>query len=109
MDTENLSKKMKNFFTNGAKASKEAFVKAGDKVQEFSDKSLIKIEKKQLENKLNTKYSELGQKIYVLADKNIISFTNEDDKKSFDEMFNQIKDFQKLIQEKEDLLSKNDK
>ncbi|MCR4742566.1 MAG: hypothetical protein K5866_06830 [Treponema sp.] len=63
MDTEELTKKVKDFFSKGAKASKDAFMKAGDKVQEFSDKSVIKIEKKQLENKLDNNFSELGKRL----------------------------------------------
>ena len=40
--------------------------KAGDKVQDFTDKSMIKIEKHQLETKRDCKYEELGLKLSQL-------------------------------------------
>ena len=44
MDIEEIGAKEKDLFSRGTKASKEAFEKAGDKVQDFTDKSLTKIE-----------------------------------------------------------------
>ena len=43
-----------------AQASKEALEKAGDKVQDFTDKSVTKIEIHKLETKRDCKYEEMG-------------------------------------------------
>lgn len=104
MDTEELGEKLKGWFSKGAKVSKEAFEKAGDKVQEFSDKSVIRIEKKQLESKLEKKYEEVGEKVVALLEAEAISIKNKDDKvvfKAFLEEINKIKD---EIKAKEELL-----
>lgn len=63
MNKEELGNKFKSFLSKTAESSKNAFVKAGDKVQEFSDKSVLKIEKKQLESKRDAKYLVLGEKL----------------------------------------------
>ena len=52
MDSDELGQKIKDLFSKGASASKQALEKAGDKVQDFTDKSVIKIEKKKLENQV---------------------------------------------------------
>ena len=64
MNTEEIMGKVKSFLTKGAADAKTAIEKAGDKVQKFSDTSVIKIEKKQLEMKRSTKYQNLGEKLY---------------------------------------------
>ncbi|MBR1638568.1 MAG: hypothetical protein IJ688_04195 [Treponema sp.] len=63
MEKEELGNKIKELFSRGAKASKDVLDKAGEKVQDFSDKSVKKIEKHQLESKRDCKYEELGMKI----------------------------------------------
>jgi len=44
----------------GVQASKDALSKAGDAVSKFSDESIIRIEKKQFEHKLNQEITALG-------------------------------------------------
>lgn len=53
--------KAKELFGKGAKASKEAMTKAGSAIQDFSDKSVVKLEIKQLENKMKAYYTDLGK------------------------------------------------
>ena len=50
--------KMKDFFDKSVEASKSAFEKAGDAVQDFGDKSVAKIEIKKLEAKLEKQMAE---------------------------------------------------
>ena len=66
INKEEIENKVKEMVSKGAKASKEALAKAGDKVQDFTDKSMIKIEKRQLETKRDCKYEELGLKLSQL-------------------------------------------
>ena len=105
MDTQELGKKVKQLFTKGAEASKEAFEKAGDKVQDFTDKSVTKIEKKQLENKLEAKYAELGKQISsILNDKDKIVINDEEIASNAKKIQKEIKDFLDQIKEKDSLL-----
>lgn len=55
-----IFEKLKDMMGKGATASKNAFEKAGSAVQDFSDKSVLKIEIKQLESKRNQDYTKLG-------------------------------------------------
>lgn len=72
MDTEELVNKVKSALSKGAIGAMSAFEKAGDKVQKFSDTSVVKIEKKQLEMKRDSKYQALGEKLStLLAEKKI--------------------------------------
>lgn len=79
MDKNAFENKMADFFSKGAKASKEAFEKAGDAVQDFTDKSVTKIENKKIELKINEKYEELGKVISLELEKNstIATFSSE--------------------------------
>ena len=58
---EKLEDKIRDTLSRGAEASKKAFQKAGSAVQRFSDKSVLKIEKKQLEGSVNKKQEEMGK------------------------------------------------
>lgn len=105
MDTEELGKKVKQLFSKGAEASKEVFEKAGDKVQDFTDKSVTKIEKKQLENKLEAKYAELGKRISSIIDtKDKITINDEEISGDAKNIQKEIKELLKQIKEKEALL-----
>ena len=44
MNIEELGTKVKDLFSRGTQASREALERAGDKVQDFTDKSVTKIE-----------------------------------------------------------------
>lgn len=105
MNKEEFGKKVKDLFSKGAEASKEAFEKAGDKVQDFTDKSVLKIEKKQLESKLENKYAEMGKIIAAaLESSDKITISDEVVKTAAEAMQAEIKDLQKQIKEKEALL-----
>lgn len=52
---------VKNLFDKGINASKKALGVAGDAVHDFSDKSVLRIERKQLESKLKKQYELLGE------------------------------------------------
>ena len=56
-----FKEKAKELLGKGARASKEAFNKAGNAIQDFSDKSVLKIDIKKLENEKEAVYSELGE------------------------------------------------
>lgn len=107
MDSEELVTKVKSFLTKGAADAKTAFEKAGDKVQKFSDKSVVRIEKKQIETKRDGKYKILGEKIsQFIIDKKLeipeaISVEVEAIQKEIEELSSQIK-------EKEELLAKEE-
>lgn len=53
--------KAKALFDRGLTASKKALGVAGEAVQDFSDKSVTTIEKKQLESKVKKQYTLLGE------------------------------------------------
>ena len=59
--------KAKTVFGKSAEASKNAFAKAGEAVQDFSDKSVMKLEIKQYEAKLNQEYANLGKTVFDIA------------------------------------------
>ena len=63
MDKQSFEEKFKEALSQGMKSSKEMLTKAGAAVQNFSDKSVIKIERQQLINKQKEKYTEMGKKI----------------------------------------------
>lgn len=102
MNTEEFTSKVKDFFNKGAKASKEAFEKAGDRVQEFSDKSVIRLEKKQLESKLDAKYAEIGK--LILESGASVSFSSDGDTEKYSELVQASKNLKENIAEKEESL-----
>lgn len=75
---------VKKFFGKSAQASKNAAVKAGTAIQNFSDKSVVKIEIKQFENKKKNCYSELGKYVadsFMVQEKKTLKSTDEEVKK----------------------------
>lgn len=61
--------KMKNYLDKGVEVSKDAFSRAGTAVQDFGDKSVLRIEKKQFESKLEKEYISLGKQCFTLIKK----------------------------------------
>lgn len=105
MDTNEIGNKVKDLFEKGSKATKEAFEKASDKVQNFTDKSVVKLEKHQIENKRDLKYEELGLKIsQMLIQGAKVTSDNEDDLKILEDIQEEIKNLSDQIREKESLL-----
>lgn len=102
MKGENLESKVKDAISKGAKASKEAFEKAGNKIQDFTDKSFLKIEIHQLETKRDCKYEELGLKISELLLKGMkIDFEDNSDVEIVNGLQQEIIELSSKISEKE--------
>lgn len=102
METDNIESKIKGWFSKGAKASKNAIEKAGDKVQEFTDKSVLKIEKKQLETKQDENYLKLGKYVSDLMIKGLkITTADEADSKEVAKIQKEIVSLTKQIAEKD--------
>lgn len=56
--------KVKDFMDKGVEVSKTALTKAGEAVQDFSEKSVIRIDIKKLESKLEKLINELGSYVF---------------------------------------------
>ena len=65
MTGDEFVKKIKDGVEKIVKSSMDAFGKAGEAVQNFSDKSVVRIEKKQFEAKREEQYAKLGK---IVAD-----------------------------------------
>ena len=105
MDTQEIESKVKETISKGAKSTKEAFEKVGNKIQDFTDKSVVKMEIRQLENKRDCKYEELGLKVSELLLQGAkITFNKTDEVEMVEELQKEIKDFTAKIAEKEKLL-----
>ena len=102
MNIEEISARVKEIFSRGTQASKEALEKAGDKVQDFTDKSVIKIEIHKLETKRDCKYEEMGLKLsQMLLEGASITCENADDIKILNDIQEDIKNLAEQISEKE--------
>lgn len=74
-----LIDKVKGVLDKGLNASKKALGIAGEAVQDFSDKSALRIEKKQLESKLKKQYEFIGEYVAaVFLSKKNASLTSKD-------------------------------
>lgn len=104
MDTEELSEKVKDFLHKAKDASKSAFDKAGDKVQEFSDKSVTHIEIKKLESALDKKYTELGKLVFELIKKNALTVSAPEDSEKVKAFESEIDNLLDQKKQKEDSL-----
>ncbi len=60
MEKDEFKEKVKSGFDKFVLSTKKAFGKAGNTVQDFSDKSVTLIEKKQFESKRDAQYKKLG-------------------------------------------------
>ena len=75
--------KVKSFLDRSVVASKKALGVAGDAVQDFSDKSVLRIEKIQLETKVKKQYELLGEYVAKsFASKKTSSVSAKDEKVS---------------------------
>lgn len=78
-----LINKVKGALDKGLNASKKALGIAGEAVQDFSDKSALRIEKKQLESKLKKQYELTGEyAAAVFLSKKNASLTSKDNQMS---------------------------
>jgi len=99
-----IEETLKSFLSKSAEVSKNAFTKAGDAVQEFSDKSVVKLDKKKLEMQKSKKLSELGALAYDAFTKdNKSTFSSSDEAAKL--LIDELKVLDKQIEEKEELLS----
>ncbi|MBE6352583.1 MAG: hypothetical protein E7060_06530 [Treponema bryantii] len=72
MDTDEMKTKLKNFISKSSDVTKSAFSKASNAVQKFSDKSVLKIEIKQMESKKEKLFTKIGKHLSsVLANENV--------------------------------------
>ena len=105
MNIEEIGAKVKEMFSRGTQASKEALEKAGDKVQDFTDKSVTKIEIHKLETKRDCKYEEMGLKLsQMLLQGASITCENVEDIKILTDIQEEIKNLSDQIREKENEL-----
>ncbi len=101
MDMDELGSKVKDLFSRGTKASKEALEKAGDKVQDFTDKSVTRIEIHKLETKRDCKYEEMGMKLsQMLLEGASITCENAEDIKILNDIQEEIKELGEEIKAK---------
>ena len=102
MNVEDFGNKVKDLFSRGTQASKEALSKAGDKVQDFTDKSVTKIEIHKLETKRACKYEEMGLKLsQMLLEGASITSSNAEDIKILNDIQEEIKNLDEQIKVKE--------
>ncbi len=102
MNMDEFGSKVKEMFSHGTKVSKEALEKAGDKVQDFTDKSVTKIEIHRIETKRDCKYEEMGLKLsQMLLEGASITCENADDIKILNDLQEEIKKLSAQIAEKE--------
>lgn len=67
--TGSTEKKIKDFLSKSAEVSKNAFTKATDAVQKFSDKSVLKIQIQNQKSARSKKYTEMGELVSTLLSK----------------------------------------
>ena len=102
MNIDEFGTKVKSLFSKGMESSKEALEKAGDKVQDFTDKSVTKIEIHKLETQRDCKYEEMGLKLsQMLLEGASITCSNADDIKILNDIQEEIKNISEEIHNKE--------
>lgn len=90
----------------GWNASKNALGKAGNAVQDFSDKSVVAIEKKQFENKRKKEVTELGELVYTKFNKKAMSISPKE--ADVANLLSSIKNCEKEISKREKMLKEAD-
>ncbi len=106
MNIDEVGTKLKDLFSRGSQVSKEVFEKAGDKVQDFTDKSVTKLEIHKLETKRDCKYEEMGLKLsQMLLQGAAITCDNVEDIKILNDIQEEIKNLSDQIREKEKSVS----
>lgn len=99
MDTDEMKTKLKNFISKSSDVTKSAFSKASNAVQKFSDKSVLKIEIKQMESKKEKLFTKIGKHLSsVLSNENVdlMNLQNSNDEK-ISTLIEEIKTFQAEI------------
>lgn len=99
MDTDEMKTKLKNFISKSSDVTKSAFSKASNAVQKFSDKSVLKIEIKQMESKKEKLFTKIGKHLSsVLSNENVdlMNLQNSNNEK-ISTLVEEIKTFQAEI------------
>ncbi|MBR7063554.1 MAG: hypothetical protein IKI31_00100 [Treponema sp.] len=91
----------KNALDKGMEASKDALNKAGNVVQDFSDKSVVRIERKQFESKKNEVLLKLGEVAFQKLSSGQSVSSELEEVSSF---LTQIKSFNEEIEKRDALL-----
>ena len=99
--------KMKNYLDRGVEVSKDALVKAGEKVQDFGDKSVNRIEISQLEGKVQKEILKLGNFAYdSFAKENCENIAAENE--TVQQILKEIASLNEEIAQKKALLKEKD-
>ena len=104
MEMEEAKEKAKDVMDKVVVSSKDAFSKAGNAIQKFSDKSVLKIEIMQLKSKRKNAVSKLG----VYAEKKFYAENAESISRSEDEvskLLDEIKNLDSQINERTEQLN----
>lgn len=104
MESKDLESKFKEIGKKVAEVSKSAFDKASDKVQDFTDKSILKIDIKKLQTKKDELYKNFGEKVSnFLFDGTLkeLVIENQEEKESLLSIQNEILELEKQIQQKQ--------
>ena len=104
MESKDLESKFKEIGKKVAEVSKSAFDKASDKVQDFTDKSILKIDIKKLQSKKDELYKNFGERISkLLCDETLKEFAieSQEEKEKLISIQNEILDLEKQIQQKQ--------
>ena len=104
MDSKEIESKVKEIGKKVAEVSKSAFDKASDKVQDFTDKSILKIDIKKLQVKQNELYKNLGEIVSKFLSEEIINqlgIDNPAEKENILSIQNEIIELEKQIKQKQ--------
>ena len=104
MESKDLESKFKEIGKKVAEVSKSAFDKASDKVQDFTDKSILIIDIKNLQTKKDELYKNFGEKVSnLLFDGTLkeLVIENQEEKESLFSIQNEILELEKQIQQKQ--------
>lgn len=104
MESKDLETKFKEIGKKVAEVSKSAFDKASDKVQDFTDKSILKIDIKKLQSKKDELYKNFGERISkLLCDGSLkeLEIENQEEKENLLSIQNEIEELEKQIQQKQ--------
>ena len=97
------------FIDKVAESGKKGFKAAGDKINDFGDKSVVRIELGQLKSKINKAYADLGKKIFEKIENEKVNEISFSDSMELAELLAAIRKIDEDIKKHEDLLEKNKK
>ncbi|MFC2330234.1 MAG: hypothetical protein ACFNKL_04070 [Treponema sp.] len=107
MDKKDFKEKMRDGMDKFLESSKKVLGAAGSAVQDFSDKSVIRIEKSQLESKLHEQYRKLGEYAAGILSADASASIGMGDSK-VSEFLSEINNISKEIEVRSNLLKKKD-